>query len=380
MRAGYLPHRRQLVRASSLPISIVLCVTVIGVAACSPAPSSSQGGVPARSGAGGMWSASAFPPGKQSLDGVSCATSNACEAVGGPSASGVGEEVHTLDGGAKWSSGALTANELYGVSCPTASNCVAVGLYNASGIDLSDGNGKSPIVYTSDGGATWLPASLPAPNASSLFGVNAVSCRSSQYCVAVGNGLGDTAFIYETSDGGADWTGGEIPQVKVQQMSGVSCPSVNECVVVGSAPDGTTTFLRSLDGGTSWTASNLSQAVVYAVSCPSVEICVAVGEGMALTSTNGGASWAMDNYVTVGDIDAVSCPSTDECIAVGNTDTLGNVEYSTNRGKSWASGKIPRWFGADDGTVAVSCPTVRECVAVSGRAMIASSNGGRTWE
>ncbi len=66
--------------------------------------------------------------------------------------------------------------ELAGVSCPAADFCVAAGTYQ-----------ETPVAETWDG-TTWRLTQLPEPPGGDLYTqVNAVSCASSQACVAVGD-------------------------------------------------------------------------------------------------------------------------------------------------------------------------------------------------
>jgi len=109
-----------------------------------------------------------------------------CVAVGGdetgPGAS-TGVAVATTDGGVAWAAQMVPAGifTLDGVSCASTSDCVAVG------DDSSERDGA--IVATTDAGTTWTSQTTP----SGVANLNGASCGSTSVCEAVGLNQSDPA-------------------------------------------------------------------------------------------------------------------------------------------------------------------------------------------
>jgi photosystem II stability/assembly factor-like uncharacterized protein len=107
--------------------------------------------------------------------------------------------LHTSDGGTHWSRQGVpkTVKLLEGVWCASSTNCQAVGLGDS---------GHAVAIHTTDGGATWSIGSLPF-----RIGIlSAVSCQSKEDCVAVGSRGGSwphlTFEVIRTTDGGIKWS------------------------------------------------------------------------------------------------------------------------------------------------------------------------------
>lgn len=160
------------------------------------------------------------------LNGVVCASARACVAVGGMADSpgfpdalpAYGVILTSDDGGVRWTQRWLDTGLMtnpVGVSCSSERVCVAVG-------DRS-------ILRTADAGATW------SIQATSAWGLQAVSCPDTRICFAVGawgGGSGDGAFVLDSEDGGVSWIA-EPLNVAGLEPRAVSCASADECVAVG---------------------------------------------------------------------------------------------------------------------------------------------------
>jgi hypothetical protein len=123
-----------------------------------------------------------------SLQSVSCASSNACTAVG---------SVVPVDGneqalaerwdGRSWtrqsvpSPDGFLATPFHGVSCPTTSSCAAVGDW------LQLAQIQRTVTAARWDASGWQIQSPPAPAGSVRSGLIAVSCTSAADCVAVGD-------------------------------------------------------------------------------------------------------------------------------------------------------------------------------------------------
>ncbi len=276
--------------------------------------------------------------------------------------------------------------------------------------------GNAPVVGTA------AQAPLPA-NAVSGFldpvGLNAVSCPSASYCVAVG-GYTDTSSgndgLLLTWSGGT-WTATQAPlpanaiSPPSVWLNGVSCPSASSCVAVGQYMDTSGDYdglLLTWSGGT-WTATQAllpangrPDSSVIGVSCPSASSCVAVGsyhtspygqvEGLLLTWSGG--TWAVtqaplpanaandippDAVSQSATVTAVSCPSASSCTAVGVYEDTADVPHNvllTWSGSAWTATQAP--FTADniDG---ISCPSDSYCVATNNGTSASDGSDLLTW-
>ncbi len=163
----------------------------------------------------GDWVTTANSP-DDTLDHLSCATADACVAVGDSNAA--------FYDGSRWSAVAAIDPEsppgpmgLQAVSCPTTTFCVAV-----------DGAGNA----LSFDGHRWSKPSAIDPSHTSYFGLTSVSCPTASFCVAV-DGLGH-AFAFSR----AHWApiglvdpDAASPRIH-DLVRGISCASLTLCVVM----------------------------------------------------------------------------------------------------------------------------------------------------
>jgi hypothetical protein len=231
------------------------------------------------------------------------------------------ERVDTEAGGV-----AITA-----LACPALNLCVAL-----------DAHGQ--VMHSSDptaGAKYWSHAEridAATEPGGGYAGFSAISCPSTQLCVAVDNDV-DGQVAYTTDPGGPakDWKLVTIGSGVI--LDSISCPTTGLCVIGGSErfystdPTGASTAwteIGSLDG----TSSMLSS-----LSCDTAKLCVGVGYGnagtglAAATSTlaAAGGTWT-GSYVGndppsphTGLVDSVACPARNFCVAV---DGASNA-YST---------------------------------------------------
>jgi hypothetical protein len=222
------------------------------------------------------------------------------------------ERVDTAAGGV-----AITA-----VACPALNLCVAL---DAHGQVMHSSNPTAGAKYWSH--ATRIdPATEPGGG---YAGFSAISCPSTQLCVAVDNDV-DGQVAYTTDPGGpaSDWKLTTIGSGVI--LDAISCPTASLCVIGGSEryystdPTGGAsawTEIGSLDGASSMFAS---------FSCDGITLCVGVGYGNAGTGLAAGTStlataggtWT-GSYVgndppspDTGLVDSVACPARNFCVAV----------------------------------------------------------------
>jgi photosystem II stability/assembly factor-like uncharacterized protein len=261
------------------------------------------------------------------LTSVTCPTASECLAVGddtlwynpGPPSLPVPELYGILststDGGMTWQTQTLPFSFAYGVSCLASTSCVAVGAGGIAGL------------ATSDSGANWNVDQITVPG---LDGYpEAVSCPDTLHCVAVGaaeNGplpTGETPII-TTSDGGATWSV-QTNSADPLDLYGVSCPTTSECWAAGAtipADGGASTgaiILKTVTGGVNWpSVSSISPTQGPATGGTQVTIMgagfldlptVTFGTGPgAVTATNVTVVSTNELQVTVPSCDCVPAP------------------------------------------------------------------------
>jgi hypothetical protein len=311
-------------------------------------------------------------PGSGSLNGVSCATTSFCVAVGASANLG-GVASTSTDGGATWKQGAMAAGEpvLNAVDCSSTSNCVAVG--------------QGAAVRSIDGGVTWISTSLPTAN-TTLLGV---SCATTTSCVSVGVAPGDhgplSGELLFSTDGGATWSAAAVPAAAGAQGS-VACPTSTLCVSVGA------TILVSGDGGRSWTerAALGGTGVLRSVSCASATRCVAIGPNPSgaqdlqaaafeVLTTDGGATWtAVGVPPASASLQTISCAG-GTCEAAGASYQGATALFLTtiDGGITWTNDLT--LAASLDAVSGVSCASPTSCVLVgqssSGPVAIVTSGG-----
>ncbi|HEV8063858.1 MAG TPA: hypothetical protein VGP46_03455, partial [Acidimicrobiales bacterium] len=162
---------------------------------------------------------------------VSCPAPGSCVAdgsyyEGGGNQLGFAESEHS----GVWSLGDLVnepgidGGNLNSVSCTSASACVSVGYYPFA----ESWNGKD-----------WAVSRVPAPANSDDLRLESVSCAASDWCIGVGSfyGSGGTAPGSDVWNG-KDWTVVNAPRPggsgSSSQLNAVECKSVDYCVAVGS--------------------------------------------------------------------------------------------------------------------------------------------------
>jgi photosystem II stability/assembly factor-like uncharacterized protein len=263
---------------------------------------------------GASWTAPSNPP--TSFGPVSCSEGDCW--TGGPESM-----VESTDGGNSWGSPetwsapasisgwgdgtySFQAATLNSIDCPSTTVCVAVGqatyVWNPPPETTLPQEVEFPglIVTTGDGGKTWSTQIGPDNSPFAQDGFSAVSCPSSQQCLAVG-AIG--SYRLTSDDGGATWTGTLLPSNWPYQFTpyGLSCPDAEHCFAVGKTPGGQYAspwpVIKSSDGGNSWTPQAISEptAVLQSVACVTDFSCWTVGGtssgSIALHTIDGGNAW-----------------------------------------------------------------------------------------
>jgi hypothetical protein len=268
---------------------------------------------------------------------------------------------------------------LSAVSCPSESLCVAVGGLDTVAVS------QSPTA----GAPQWHVVNPPypiGPGKTCVEGephcyepggrLNAVSCPSPSFCVAVTyEGFVDVSS--EPTGGASAWSPTNINEGGghgATHLTAVSCPSTSLCVAVSGGYQTSGKVLTSTDPTAgNWQVAQLGNPLdLRGVSCGTPSLCVAVArEGRIFVSTDptGGAS-AWQEAGTPGgsgDLEGVACVSTLLCAAGTMT---GNVLTATDPlGGAWSEANA----GGSVQITGLSCPTASRCVAVDNNGDVLAS-------
>ncbi len=247
---------------------------------------------------------------------------------------------------AKWTSWTGEAGPSEAVACPTISLCVL-----ADGKAEKGGGGN--IYYSTSFGGTWKEALAP------VWGVDAVSCPTSVFCVA---GQAEGFIHYTTNPASSEWK--TVSIATSAAINAVDCLSSSFCAVVDS-----TGHIRVADTAakikeeTGWKSTDIDGThTLHGVVCTATTWCVAVdGEGHVLDlkiNSSGEATVSSKEDVDgTNSLTAVTCTAEEACVA---TDSKGNVFASANEGETWRNEYA---FGT--GLTGVSCPLGTLCVATN---------------
>ena len=266
------------------------------------------------------------------------------------------------------------------------------------------GSGRAGSPLTVSRPRTVVPGPwsiVPSPDSSSYDALDADSCVSESFCMAVGpqlqNGGGGQPALIERWNG-STWSvvpGGNIPTTNQTYLAAVSCVVTTFCVAVGGTepiggPLGIQSVIEVWNGSTwSWSATSAVGTGLSGVSCPRVKFCMAVGE-----STSGpvalewnGITWSTISTPSVFGthlgLSSVTCksasaPSPDPslpnypywCVAVGSMYQVNDVNASQTlierwNGSAWSIVSSPNRPGAVYSYLwSVSCPSPWFCVTV----------------
>jgi len=368
-------------------------VSCTSLGACE-AVGGSDAGVFAERWNGTRWSLQAVPAPRGAqfavLLGVSCAASS-CEAVGGyTNSSGAFVPLGERWNGAAWHAQPMpnparaSTNFLSGVSCPSASDCTAAGQGNGDGTPFALGE------RWRDG--RWTIENVPSPVGAAENQLNGIACSASDACVAVGM-VGPTRGVVSTEAlrwNGRRWRLRRIPTLPGAGLNGVSCVSETDCVAVGASNAGT---LAERWNGEDWTIqatpnpSGSAGSGFTGVACTSASFCVAVGFTFdsagnpvaTLSERWNGKSWHIQrtlNPAPGSGFGGVSCSSASFCVAVGGGPAGVRTLAERWNGRSWGIQRTPE-PSQGGGLAAVSCTSTVACTAVADLGAAERWNGAK---
>ncbi|MDQ1448378.1 MAG: hypothetical protein QOC79_1349, partial [Actinomycetota bacterium] len=320
------------------------------------------------------------------LNGVSCASTTSCFAVGQQFLGSTAPALAERWNGTSWSivptprpTAGTNTSRLLGVSCPSAASCYAVGDYYDGGPQF-----KTLVQHWNGGGWSVMPS--PNPSSTNASQLNGVSCPTTTRCFAVGN-FSDASGANETLVehlNGSTWFIVASPNLPVADdlLNSVSCLSTTRCYAVGThfgGSAGTTLTMRW--NGTSWSllpSPNPSpnppggaSRILTGVSCRPGS-CYAVGrdDTNTLVLHWDSTTWSIaapPPSTSQSRLGQVACPSITSCFAVGGYDDGVTNKTLAERwnGTSWSIVTSPNPSGAADSFLnGVSCPSTTSCFAV----------------
>jgi hypothetical protein len=332
------------------------------------------------------------------LNGVSCASTSRCTAVGnyyiGMSPGMVAQRWN----GSKWSTQrtptptGASGTALDGVSCVSASACTAVGYYYKA-------TGQVTLAERWNG-TKWSIQRTPNPKGASNIELDGVSCVSASACTAVGYYINstDTALITLAERwNGTKWSIEPTPNPKGvpdSYLFGVSCASARVCTATGYYYNGSVyRTLAERWNGTKWSIEHTPnptgslQSVLESVSCVSASACTAVGLWVTSTVRStlaerwNGTKWSIETTpnptgAPSSELHGVSCTASGACTATGQYyNGSANVTMAQRwNGTKWSIETTPNPTGASSSELdGVSCVSARACTAVG-----QYSNGTKT--
>jgi hypothetical protein len=324
----------------------------------------------------------ATPPGAtyNTLNGVSCLSASFCEAVGLHDNGAGGQDILAeMWNGQKWTIqstpdqvspyGSPSDNSLDQVSCVSTQFCAAVGV---GAIDVNalmwDGTSwtaqarpgalaigtqlvscaSSSFCLSADAYGhtdTWDGTSWSASSAvTGLTYVSGISCLSATSCEAVGAGTngGPEGAAWN----GTSWTAQTMAGPSNTSPNSVSCTTAKSCEAVGEVPvNGQESTMAESWNGSAWTVQSIPSpdttqgSQLTGVSCASATSCTAVGwytssdvntygQQQTVVEAWDGTAWSLEtspNPSTGGILAGVSCGSSQMCTAVGQAQDEGGV-------------------------------------------------------
>ena len=318
------------------------------------------------------------------LRGVACPTSSRCVAVGyGFDDVKVNiQPIVGLSNGLTWSirrgpvptsTKADHGGRMYGAACVAATRCFGVGWFNL-GI-------RTRTLILAWNGAGWSVFSRPDPAGSSSSVLSGIACPTSTMCLAVGNAAyGDPAptRTLVTRWNGASWSVVPSPNASATSrdnaLNAISCRTATFCVAVGAASRKTTSrTLVEQWNGKAWSVvpspNPTDYAVLTSISCATTTACVAVGYQRSpykgFIEQWNGSRWALAAapVPTTGTsfLRGVACPTAKRCYAVGLHNATSTLMLQWD-GKRWSTAP----GSASDGVVleAITCRSATSCQLV----------------
>ncbi len=267
------------------------------------------------------------------LNGVACASSVDCWAVGTDSGPGGGRPLIEHYTGGAWSMATAapdadtTPAELRAVACVAVADCWAVGATGSSP--------ERPLVEHFDGNR-WTVAPPPVVPATGDASLSAVTCLQDGSCWTVG--AADVQHPLVARLDGASWVAVTTPAIGADEsasLSGVSCTRALECWAVGSVSAGGKRWpLIEGNDGSGWAVDQTPRPLLSSggwlsgVTCKRAQECWAAGEVLSLSGAEqpfvqryDGSVWSAVRpppHAAAALVASVACSDEDDCWTVGS--------------------------------------------------------------
>jgi photosystem II stability/assembly factor-like uncharacterized protein len=251
-----------------------------------------------------------------------------------------GTWLRTADGGAHWTLGTIPGADSLQFRDVKA-------LSERTAFYLSIGNGpRSRIYRTDDAGATWT---LQFQARDSAVFLDCIDFWDTRHGIAVGDAIDSSMVLYETIDGGAQWS--RIPPgvLPAARPGDGSFATSGRCLVVRS-------------GGRAWIAASTRTA------------------GRVLRSADYGRTWHADS-APFGSLTALAFRDARHGYLFSGIsgDSAGGIAASDDGGATWRVTAFPAFIGGAYAGAVVPSPGFRTVVAVGLRGSAWSADGGGTW-
>jgi YD repeat-containing protein len=216
------------------------------------------------------------------------------------------------------------------------------------------------LYYATSLGGSWTQASSPA------YGIDAISCASSTFCVAAQDG--DGYYRYATNPASTSWT---LKEQGTASMKGVFCLSSSFCAIADGAGSVHIATSTSQIESSSWTSTGVDgTSALNGIACTSTTSCLTIdGSGNVLNLTvasKGEATATKHSIDSTSSLTAITCTTSSTCVTVDNK---GNVFVSTNSGETWTEKYV-----LEDDLTSVSCSSASLCVTVDTTGNVISFN------
>jgi photosystem II stability/assembly factor-like uncharacterized protein len=308
---------------------------------------------------GATWSPSVPAPGVELGTSLSCPGSATCMIAGAPASPSATDHLYiTIDGGQSWTSNPMPTQSEGDVqlSCTSATACVAE---ESRAVEGGHTVG-SDVFSTTNGGRTWTTSALP-----NGFTSYSLQCSADGRCVIGGDAAVSgtpaslpTPMVLYSTDGGVTWSPSTLPPDNgaFLLISSISCGDSQHCMAVEPfdvAHNSTSRqVLVSSNGGVTWTVSPYSSPTpidLYAISCPTITDCWAtgvefeagstaqheIGQGYIMTTDDGGSTWTPQALPAVHGaipsfVSSISCAAANACSAVAQAPDPGDWTLISN--------------------------------------------------
>ncbi len=232
---------------------------------------------------------------------------------------------------------------------------------NTKVLAVGSGSNDTKILYSSNGGTTWLPRDIPT---SKYF--RSISMVNSN----TGYIAGSSGAMFKTSNGGTNWDSLPFPSTNLVY----AVEFVN--ATTGWAVSSSSPYIwKTNDGGMNWAVQTGPTSAVYNIDMYDANTGWLVGtSGQLRKTTDGGTTWTAQTPGTTSTLYAVTVISANYVFIAGSSSAIAKT---TNGGTNWTTITHPYsatlydmdWVDLDNGIV----------VASSTGYTAKTSNGGSSW-